>query len=162
ITSPVLLLAWRKLMRSGNGIDNGGRLVPRGMLNLIKIDPYSAMEADLVANFGRGNVLMFAYDWRLANEHNALLLQAAIPRQWPDAGSSPERRVHIISHSMGGLVSRWLIESLGGARLVQRLITVGTPHFGAPEALTTMAAASTGMLSGIAGSIPGLGRELAE
>ena len=36
---------------------------------------------------------------------------------------------------MGGLISRYFIEQLGGDRMVRNLVTVGTPHDGAPEGL---------------------------
>jgi pimeloyl-ACP methyl ester carboxylesterase len=42
--------------------------------------------------------------------------------------------LHIVAHSMGGLVSRWLIEREGGDRLVQHLIMLGTPNAGSPWA----------------------------
>ena len=41
---------------------------------------------------------------------------------------------HIISHSMGGLVSRWLIEKEGGEKVVNHLIQLGTPNAGSPWA----------------------------
>lgn len=36
----------------------------------------------------------------------------------------------LIGHSMGGLVSRYYIENLGGAARVEKLITICTPHYG--------------------------------
>jgi triacylglycerol esterase/lipase EstA (alpha/beta hydrolase family) len=39
-------------------------------------------------------------------------------------------RVDMVTHSMGGLVSRFYLQHLGGARRVDRLITLGTPHHG--------------------------------
>jgi triacylglycerol lipase len=39
-------------------------------------------------------------------------------------------KVDIISHSMGGLDSRWCIEKRGGDFFVDDLITVATPHQG--------------------------------
>lgn len=52
-------------------------------------------------------------------------------------------RIDIIAHSMGGLVSRYYVQQLGGSRRVDRLITLGTPHRGTyasmfvPSALVT-------------------------
>lgn len=40
------------------------------------------------------------------------------------------KKVDIIAHSMGGLVSRWYIEKLNGKESVSKLITLGTPHYG--------------------------------
>jgi pimeloyl-ACP methyl ester carboxylesterase len=39
-------------------------------------------------------------------------------------------RVHIVAHSMGGLVARHYIERMHGAARVQSLVTIGTPHRG--------------------------------
>ncbi len=38
--------------------------------------------------------------------------------------------VDIVAHSLGGIVARYYIERLSGARKVGRLITIGTPHAG--------------------------------
>jgi len=46
----------------------------------------------------------------------------------PDHGKT----LHIAAHSMGGLVSRWFIEREGGNRVIQYLVTLGTPHAGSP------------------------------
>ena len=40
----------------------------------------------------------------------------------------------IIGHSKGGLIGRYYIKRLGGARRVSTLITLGTPHNGTPTA----------------------------
>jgi triacylglycerol lipase len=39
-------------------------------------------------------------------------------------------RIDLVAHSMGGLVARWYLQLLGGARRVDRLVTLGTPHHG--------------------------------
>lgn len=39
-------------------------------------------------------------------------------------------RVHIIGHSMGGLVARYYVQRLGGDRHVHTVCTLGTPHEG--------------------------------
>jgi triacylglycerol esterase/lipase EstA (alpha/beta hydrolase family) len=41
----------------------------------------------------------------------------------------------IIAHSMGGILARSYIENHGGAKQVQRLITIATPHQGVPASL---------------------------
>lgn len=42
--------------------------------------------------------------------------------------------IDIVAHSMGGLVSRWMIEVLPGRPNVHRLVTAGTPNNGSPWA----------------------------
>ncbi|HRW36196.1 MAG: alpha/beta fold hydrolase [Acidimicrobiales bacterium] len=39
-------------------------------------------------------------------------------------------KVDLVSHSMGGLVSRYYVKSLGGASSVDSLIMLGTPNYG--------------------------------
>jgi pimeloyl-ACP methyl ester carboxylesterase len=46
------------------------------------------------------------------------------------AGISPQKKIDIIAHSMGGLVSRYMIERLDGDVLVNRLFMLGTPNAG--------------------------------
>lgn len=42
------------------------------------------------------------------------------------------KTLHIVAHSMGGLVSRWFIEREGGNEIVQHLTMLGTPNRGSP------------------------------
>lgn len=39
-------------------------------------------------------------------------------------------RIHVIGHSMGGLVARYYVQRLGGDARVHTLVTLGTPHHG--------------------------------
>jgi pimeloyl-ACP methyl ester carboxylesterase len=39
-------------------------------------------------------------------------------------------RVHVVGHSLGGLISRYYVQRLGGDRRVESLVTLGTPHHG--------------------------------
>lgn len=39
-------------------------------------------------------------------------------------------RVHVVGHSLGGLMSRYLVQRLGGDQRVESLVTLGTPHQG--------------------------------
>jgi triacylglycerol lipase len=39
-------------------------------------------------------------------------------------------RVDIVAHSLGGVVARYYIERLGGAKRVRRVVTIGSPHNG--------------------------------
>ncbi|MFT5917205.1 MAG: pimeloyl-ACP methyl ester carboxylesterase [Flammeovirgaceae bacterium] len=45
-------------------------------------------------------------------------------------GEGHGKTLHIVAHSMGGLVSRWMIEKEGGDKMVQHLIQLGTPNGG--------------------------------
>lgn len=39
-------------------------------------------------------------------------------------------RIHVVGHSMGGLVARYYVQRLGGDARVHTLVTLGTPHQG--------------------------------
>ncbi|WP_239332994.1 triacylglycerol lipase [Frankia sp. CiP3] len=39
-------------------------------------------------------------------------------------------RIHIVAHSLGGLVARYYVQKLGGDEHVHTLVTLGTPHEG--------------------------------
>jgi pimeloyl-ACP methyl ester carboxylesterase len=39
-------------------------------------------------------------------------------------------RVHVVGHSLGGLVARYYVQRLGGDERVHTLVTLGTPHAG--------------------------------
>ena len=45
-------------------------------------------------------------------------------------GAGHGKALHIVAHSMGGLVSRWMIEKEGGHEFVNHLIQLGTPNGG--------------------------------
>lgn len=84
-------------------------------------------------------VIGFGYDWRADNGWTGTKklkqLLAAIKDAYVEAGRS--YRVVLVAHSMGGLVSRAYLESeaFDPTHGVEALITLGTPHLGAPLAL---------------------------
>ncbi len=43
---------------------------------------------------------------------------------------SGSNRVHVVGHSLGGVVARWYVEQLGGYKYVDTCVTIGTPHKG--------------------------------
>ncbi|HET8614494.1 MAG TPA: alpha/beta fold hydrolase [Actinomycetales bacterium] len=43
-------------------------------------------------------------------------------------------RVHVIGHSLGGLIARYYVQRLGGHERVHSLVTLGTPHGGTSAA----------------------------
>ena len=48
----------------------------------------------------------------------------------PGIGINENKKIDILAHSMGGLVSRWMIEQREGNKFVNRLIMCGTPNGG--------------------------------
>jgi pimeloyl-ACP methyl ester carboxylesterase len=84
----------------------------------------------------------FGYDWRRDNRVAARRLAATCRRAlaaWRQ--QSPDARIILLAHSMGGLVARYFLEVLEGWRSgdVRALITFGTPFRGSATALDTLA-----------------------
>lgn len=44
------------------------------------------------------------------------------------------RRLDLVGHSLGGLLSRWYVQEMDGARHVDRIVTLATPHAGTASA----------------------------
>jgi pimeloyl-ACP methyl ester carboxylesterase len=83
----------------------------------------------------------FPYDWRASNRWAAEALDAFIrPKlhEWRNGAGGRDAKLWLVCHSMGGLVARYFLEHLDGAALTRRLITLGTPHRGAPKALNAL------------------------
>ncbi|MBI1855342.1 MAG: hypothetical protein HYR93_05700, partial [Chloroflexi bacterium] len=84
------------------------------------------------------SLFTFPYDWRQRNENSGDELGTAI-NGFLQASSTSGRpyvisdSADIIAHSMGGLISRSYIQS-STQNNVRRLVTLGTPHSGAPMA----------------------------
>ena len=78
------------------------------------------------------DVLLFPYDFRLGVAAAAKRLAEALD---PLVASWPGRPVLVVAHSMGGLVARYWAGVEGGWRHCRALITLGTPHRGAPKIL---------------------------
>ncbi|WP_367134996.1 esterase/lipase family protein [Saccharothrix sp. HUAS TT1] len=57
----------------------------------------------------------------------AALLGEHVERICEQTGSD---RVHVVGHSLGGLIARYYVQRLGGDARVRTLVTLGTPHGG--------------------------------
>jgi triacylglycerol lipase len=73
---------------------------------------------------GIRQILPFAYSSTQGVERGAIALRAFL-RDHVRGGE-----IDLVCHSLGGLVARSYLQELGGARRVDRCITLGTPHFG--------------------------------
>lgn len=77
--------------------------------------------------------LVLTYDYESLNipiEQHAI----ALGQRLAAVGLDPnhDKVLHIVAHSMGGLVARWFIEREGGNQIVSHLIMLGTPNAGSP------------------------------
>ncbi len=67
-----------------------------------------------------------AFDYRASGSVEGLALELKRTIDGAVGGG----RIDLIAHSMGGLIARFYVQQLGGARRVDRLITLATPHRG--------------------------------
>jgi pimeloyl-ACP methyl ester carboxylesterase len=88
-----------------------------------------------------GQVIPFAYDWRLSNRVTARRLQKVVETevaQWREKPGNSDAKVTYVCHSMGGLVARYYLEVLGGRETASQLITIGTPYSGSIKAIKAL------------------------
>jgi hypothetical protein len=111
---------------------------------LWKIDGYSDLTQAIANEFdirpGR-NYFEFPYDWRRDNRAAAHRLARLAPQwlsAWRQQSGNASAKLILIAHSMGGLVSRYFLEVLGGWRDARMLITFGTPYRGSLNALDAL------------------------
>ena len=71
-------------------------------------------------------------------------------------------RVHVVGHSLGGLIARYHVQRQGGDRHVESLVTLGTPHQGSvlahlmPTPLVRQLRPGSAVLRELAGPAPGV------
>ncbi|MFZ0501565.1 MAG: hypothetical protein WAU49_03520 [Steroidobacteraceae bacterium] len=98
------------------GLDAGAPIIPLGVVL------YSHLKLRLRLRAAGFAVTLHDYDWRLGIEESGTSLAARLREQ----GS---RRVAIVAHSMGGLLSRTAL-TLPGTQHVERVVLLGTPNQG--------------------------------
>lgn len=124
------------------------QLVP----GLVKVDGYTGLTRMIQNEFevipgsvdsnAPANYFEFPYDWRRDNRRTARELERFVStrlRVWRDYTNNPDAKVILLAHSMGGIVSRYFCEVLGGWEMCRALVTFGTPHRGSPNALSFLA-----------------------
>ena len=77
---------------------------------------------------GFGQVLTFDYSPLLSDVRTASEQLAAVVERTCE--STGYERVHVVGHSLGGLVARYYVQRLGGDARVHTLCTLGSPHSG--------------------------------
>lgn len=76
------------------------------------------------------NYWTFGYNSALSIDQNAQILANSLSTYYANGA-----QIDIVAHSMGGLVSRSMIEQYGGNKFISKLITLDTPHEGSPLAV---------------------------
>ncbi len=105
----------------------------RGMVASAHGLPYDVVDAPAV--LGDRYDLVLAFDYENINtpiEETAIKLQNHLNAV--GLGPSHGKTLHIVAHSMGCLVTRWLIEREGGKGIVQKAVLVAPPNGGSPWA----------------------------
>jgi lecithin:cholesterol acyltransferase len=112
---------------------------------LWKIDGYTRLvnrlQSSLQLEPGR-NLFEFAYDWRRDNRVSARKLAQAAKGwldRWRASSGASDAKLVLVAHSMGGLVSQYFVEVLGGWKDTRALVTFGTPYRGSLNALGYLA-----------------------
>ncbi|QBJ67107.1 hypothetical protein C3496_12320 [Bacillus anthracis] len=114
---------------------------PVGIFNalLVKLNIYQRIMENLRSWFPT-NVESFGYDWRKDAMDNKTRLVNEIKDLY--FRNQEEEQVTIVAHSMGGMIAKLAIielEEQGLHHMVDKLITIGTPWLGAPDALRILA-----------------------
>jgi pimeloyl-ACP methyl ester carboxylesterase len=98
------------------GLDGGAPIVPLGVVL------YSHLKLRLRLRAAGFGVTMHDYDWRLGIEESGASFAERLRQH-------PAKRLAIVAHSMGGLLSRAAL-ALPGTQHVERVVLLGTPNRG--------------------------------
>jgi pimeloyl-ACP methyl ester carboxylesterase len=79
----------------------------------------------------KGRLFAFPYDWRRDLDSSVDKLEVYVNAIRATTGSE---KVHLLAHSMGGLIARAYINDPDRAETIDTLVTLGTPYLGAPKA----------------------------
>ena len=79
---------------------------------------------------GRGFATVAAHDYGLLTADVAEAAAALGETVRRLAAATGHDRVHVVGHSLGGLLARWFVQRQGGDEVVDTLVTLGTPHGG--------------------------------
>jgi triacylglycerol lipase len=78
----------------------------------------------------RGGLTVHSFNLVPNNGRAALSELAQQLEAYIHAMFGADEPVDLVGFSMGGLVSRYYLQRLGGMERVRRLVTIGTPHYG--------------------------------
>ena len=116
-----------RLTDDGKGdIDEDAEIMP-GAVDL----SYGPFRKAVATSKEFGGSVHFPYDWRKSMRASADALRDAILKTYDEYG----KRVHLVGHSMGGLMLRTAL-MIHGKELwpkVERIVFIGTPHYGSPS-----------------------------
>lgn len=134
ITDSYMIPAFGGFGKFVDGYNKTSDLITKNF-NVIEGSIYDDPE-DKAANFYH-----FPYDWRRDNRANANILQRLLNKRlkrWREYSGNNNVKVILLAHSMGGLISRYYLEVLGGWQDCKALFTFGTPYRGSVNAINTL------------------------
>lgn len=150
-TSPTLALAALKKMDLYPGVPRRSTDPSQGYSGFFKYFTESqgfqyhdySNPAGLPTPSPQNLLLGLAYDWRQDNSTSGRYLQGALQAIDSAYKAKGDYQVFLVAHSMGGLVSRAYLEDATFANdpwrsNIKALITLGTPHLGAPLAVVAI------------------------
>src|SRR5947209_10202207 len=109
-----------------------------GLVTYFVAKGYRATNSDSLPTTSDNVLVLCGYDWRLTNASSAATVDETLRNV---AATYPGATVWLLAHSMGGLVSRYVLESGSFPNptcTVAGLITIATPHLGVPLALSAI------------------------
>lgn len=127
----VLQAVLRKFECNSDGTSVNSNIIPKyGSQEYGALNTYQNLITRLKTKYEpHGYDIVFAaYDWRMSLENGASYLQSVI---------KDYDEVSIVAHSMGGLVVEKYI-STRGTNKIKKVVTAGTPYWGAPMAADTL------------------------
>jgi pimeloyl-ACP methyl ester carboxylesterase len=104
--------------------------VPKGEEGLLQ----SVGPEDFYGGIAKNGVYAYPYDWRQGVTAVSKGLGDLVDEALEQTGA---KHVVIVAHSMGGLVTEQYVVESGGSK-VSRVVTVGTPYWGAPKSMISL------------------------
>lgn len=126
-----------------------GRLEPSGALTLDAYNVIIMRLREIGYSVDRGNLLVFPYNWTQSNRKSGMAFAERIGeflKQYKDRTGVTVEKIDVICHSMGGLVTRAATNLFNAP--IDKVVYIGTPHFGAVKAYVTLHPDLSGNLTG--------------
>ncbi len=136
ITDSYMIPAFGGFGKLVDGYNRTSELITKNFDSITKGNIYNDPE-EKAANFYH-----FPYDWRRDNRANANILKKLLDKRlkrWQESSVNNNAKVILLAHSMGGLISRYYLEVLGGWQDCKALFTFGTPYRGSVNAINILA-----------------------
>ena len=96
----------------------------------------------------RGFLKLYTFDYPTLTRSIETLAERLAERVEEVLLYTRRERVHLVGHSLGGLIARYYIQKLGGEYRVSKCVTMGTPHTGTMAAWLSAAPTAIQMRPG--------------